>query len=82
MDESIGRHPRDQAVATLFQHAGDRTLMDRLAAPDRDKAILRWQKDLERAQSLIDEGRAAGAIPILRSTLEAIGTRRTRRSTC
>jgi hypothetical protein len=65
-------------LATVFENAGDRTLKNWLMRQGEDNPVGGWQRDLERGQALIDEGRPGEAIPLLRSILDsmcgAIGT--------
>lgn len=65
-------------LATGFENAGDRTLKNWLMRQGEDNPLEGWQRDLERGQALIDEGRPAEAIPLLRCILDsargAIGT--------
>ena len=59
-------------IASLFERTGDPSLTKILTGPDRDNPIVRWQKDLERVDGMIEHGQAANGIPILRAMLETV----------
>lgn len=61
-------------VASLFDREGDSSLMECLTGRDRDNPIAEWVQDLERADSLISNGQATEAVPLLRAMLELAGT--------
>ena len=59
-------------IARVFEKSGDRSLVDRLMPSDNSNPLVRWQQDLEQAQTLIDGGRAADAIVMLRGIVDEV----------
>ncbi len=58
------------AVASFFQSSGDSTLLRLLQGDDADNPLVLWERDLTRADQLMDEGRAAEAISLLHAVLD------------
>jgi tetratricopeptide (TPR) repeat protein len=54
------------AIATAFEQAGDATLMTQLRG---GRQMIEWGNDLDAARKLLDEERAAEAVPLLRTLL-------------
>jgi tetratricopeptide (TPR) repeat protein len=57
-------------VATVFERSGDPSLKDLLTGPPGENPIAQCQEEVKRAESLVDQGRVAEGIVILRATLE------------
>jgi tetratricopeptide (TPR) repeat protein len=59
-------------VAALFERSGDPSLRDLLEGRGRDNPLSEWANALERTDRLVNDGKAAEAIPILRASLDQI----------
>ena len=57
-------------LATLFDKSGDPSLKDWLEGRGRDNPLTEWTQTLERADRLINDGKVADAVSILRATLD------------
>jgi hypothetical protein len=58
------------AIAAHFESFGDPSLIRLLTGDAKDNPLVQWQQDLTDAQALIDNGRAAEAVVLLRAVLE------------
>jgi tetratricopeptide (TPR) repeat protein len=56
-------------VARLFEQAGDGSLLASLMGNAADNPIMRWQRALAAAQSLLDEGQPEEAVDLLQSAV-------------
>ena len=57
------------AVASIFDKSGDSSLIALLAGNNSDNPIVRWGRDLKKAQSLIDNNKLTDAIILLNDVL-------------
>jgi tetratricopeptide (TPR) repeat protein len=58
------------AVASCFEQAGDRSLIEMLTGNKADNPVIPWQEDLAKAHGMLTEGRAAEVVELLESTLK------------
>jgi tetratricopeptide (TPR) repeat protein len=60
-------------VATVFERAGDTSLMTRLRG---DEPTARWNAEINRAQSLLDQKRPTEAVTVLKTVLDGMAQMR------
>jgi tetratricopeptide (TPR) repeat protein len=72
--EALGRYVNTLlTLGTLFERSGDRSLKDRLDGRGRgDNPMTQWTSTIERADRLMGEGKSAGAVPLLRASLDQL----------
>ena len=58
------------AIASHFESFGDSSLIQLLMGDEADNPIVRWQRDLTEAQSLMDRGRADEAVMLLHAVIQ------------
>jgi hypothetical protein len=59
-------------IATIFQQRGDASLMAALTGRPGENPLEQWSRDVEAAQTLIDEDRAGEAVELLATVLAKI----------